>query len=207
MSSMRRSPTLLLGLALLTGLPAFAQGKPTIVYKPKLTGTEVDRPVATRLSVASQGSGYAIRLDFDRDPWGEGCRERCARLSFLLDTDNAPSTGHAGSSARAAENGADLVVTVEGVREYGGPSADAVLKVTYRLLPDGSRSLEEGQVIGEYDHRNDKDQVQVKGASVFLFVDPTESNLPTGRKVRVIYNPPGRPPGSKPLVGIVRGLL
>src|SRR3990167_7923748 len=70
---------------------AFAE-KPTISYKAPPSGDD-DRPVMTTIVVSPQGTDYAFKLEFNKPPWGEDCKTRCANATLFLDTDNNKSTG------------------------------------------------------------------------------------------------------------------
>jgi hypothetical protein len=73
-------------------LAAAAMEKPCITYKAP-AGEEDDRPVATAITVGPQGSDYAFKVDFNKEPWGEACKTRCANATIFLDTDNDKRTG------------------------------------------------------------------------------------------------------------------
>src|SRR3954468_4408926 len=111
-------------LLLLLAFPLSALGgeKPCIAYKVPPNADEDDRPVATAITVGPQGSDYAFKLDFNKEPWGEGCKTRCANATVFLDTDNNKATGlklpQKDDGKDAPETGADLAVTVQGLREY-----------------------------------------------------------------------------------------
>jgi hypothetical protein len=191
--------TVLLALALCSA--AQAADKPTIVFKPVATGEE-ERPVATEIVVGTQGSDYALRVDFDKSPWGDQCKNRCANATIFLDTDNAKGTGLQ-LDKNAAETGADMAVTIQGIREYKESSADVLLKVKVKQFGDNIKSLDEGETLSELDHRRDPERLYVDGSTVYVLIDATSGTLPSASKMRVIYHPPE----SKPLTGMSKGLL
>src|SRR5262245_49373126 len=110
----------LLLLALLP-LTARATEKPCITYQAPPAG-EDDRPVATSITVGPQGSDFAFKIDFNKDPWGETCKNRCANATLFIDTDNDKKTGlklpAKDDGKDAPETGADLAVVIQGTREY-----------------------------------------------------------------------------------------
>jgi hypothetical protein len=191
----------LLLVAALAPFSAFAD-KPTIKYKPPASHDEDDRPVATLITAGVQGSDYALRIEFDRAPWGEECKNRCANTTLFLDTDDSPTTGlQLGKGA--PETGADLVVNVQGTRDYRDDSAAVVLKVKVKQLPDGATSADSGEALADLDNRRDADRLTSEANTVYALIDGTSTSLPSGKTVRVIYHPPG----SKALVGRAKGML
>jgi hypothetical protein len=123
-------------------------------------------------------------------PWGEACKSRCANAPLLLDADSSASTGLQLTQG-APENGADLAVIVQGVREWKEQGADTFPRVKVRQLADGARTVEDGALLVEMDHRQDPERVQADGETVLLRVDTTSAPLPSGRKARVVYHPAG----------------
>ncbi len=182
-------------------MAALGREKPTLTYRPPAGDDE--RPVATEIVVGPQGSDFAFRVEFDRVPWGEECKNRCANATVFVDTDSNKATGLQLNDKTAAETGADLAVTIQGVREFKDVSADVLLRVRVRVLSDANASADEGEMVGELDHRRDPDRVHVDGKTVYVLVDATTGSLPTGPKMRVIYHPPG----AKALVGTIKGQL
>ncbi|MBI3185206.1 MAG: hypothetical protein HYZ28_23970 [Myxococcales bacterium] len=195
----RRLALLVAGLA---AAQAVGKDKPTVAYRPLATDEE-DRPVATAIFAGTQGSNYALRVDFDKTPWGEDCKSRCANATVLLDTDGSRSTGLQLAQKGAPETGADLAVTIQGARDYREGSADVRLRVKVRQLGDDARTVEDGSTLQELDHRNDAERLVVEGKSVFVLVDATSGTLPSGPAMRVVYHPPG----AKPVVGSTKGML
>ena len=188
---------------LLLPMAAWAADKPVIKYTPAATGDEAEeRPVATRISVDPLGSDFAVRVVFDRTPWGPDCKSRCAAMTLFLDTDDNPSTG-LNLGKDAAETGADLAVVIQGVREFKEQSAEPGLKVKVRLLPSGTTSIEGGDWLSEMDLHHDAERVQSDGTSVYALVDTTDPTIPSGKTIRVIYHPPGE----KALTGKAKGMF
>lgn len=178
-----------------------ARGEPVLRYRPPANAPE-DRPVATEITAAPAGSGYAVRLRFNRPPWGEACKNRCANATLFLDTDGDKLTGLQLGKNQAA-TGADLSVTVKGVREYRERSAEHLLRARVRLLTNAATSLEGGSVLAEMDPQRDPDRLQTEGSNVYVFVEATDIRIPSGRRMRIIYHPPG----DKPVQLTTRGIL
>lgn len=192
-----RTPLLALALSLLA-MSALAKDRATLRYKP---GMDEERPVVVEAVVGPQGSDYALRLSFQKPPFGQECGNRCANATVLIDTDASALSGMKLSS-KAAENGADLALIVQGARELTGSGAEHYLRVKVRRLTESARSVDDGELITDLDQRRDPDRIHIEGNTVYLLVDPG-NELPSGRKVRVIYHPPG----GKALQGTVPGLL
>jgi hypothetical protein len=188
--------------ALFAASSAAAREKPAITYKPSASGPE-ERPVATEVVVGPQGSDYAFRVEFDKLPWGDDCKTRCANATLFLDTDNNKSTGLQLAEKGAAETGADLAVTIQGAREYKEGSADVLLRVRVRQFSDSTTSVDDGETMSELDHRRDPERLHVDGTTVYVLIDATNGTLPSGAKMRVIYHPPD----TKALVGNAKGLF
>ncbi|MFL5355321.1 hypothetical protein [Archangium sp.] len=192
-----RTPLLSLALSLLA-TSALAKDRPTLHYKP---GMDEERPVVVEAVVGPQGSDYALRLRFQKPPFGQECGNRCANATVLLDTDASALSGLK-LPGKAAENGADLVLIIQGARDINDSSADHYLRVKVRRLTDSTRTVDEGELVTDLDHRRDSDRIHIEGNTVYLLID-AGNDLPSGRKVRVIYHPPG----AKALQGTVPGLL
>ncbi|MFZ5471078.1 MAG: hypothetical protein ACOZIN_16750 [Myxococcota bacterium] len=168
---------------------ALAKDKALLTFQPA-DDDPADRPLARQIDVAPQGSDYALRVQFDKLPWGGQCGNRCANATIFLDTDNSKSTGLQLSDKAAAENGADLAVTLQGVRELFSGASGSLLRVRVRQLGDDVTRVDDGQTMAELDHRHDPERVYMEGTTVFVRVDATSGVLPTGKKMRVIYHPP-----------------
>lgn len=188
---------------LLLVVPAVGLGaeKPCITYAAPASSPE-DRPVATAITVGPQGSDYAFRIDFNKPPWGDECKNRCANSTIFLDTDNNRSTGLQLADKKAPQTGADLAITIMGTREYKEASAESNLLVKVKQFPEDATRVDQGRVLVEMDQRQDEERVQAQGESVWVLVDANIGDLPAGPKLRVIY----QPPDSKPLVGMAKGL-
>jgi hypothetical protein len=166
--------------------------KPTLSYQPP-EGDENERPLLTSARVEPQGSDYALQLDFNREPWGELCKSRCANVTLFFDTDNNSKTGLKLNDPKAAETGADLSVTVQGLREYRDNVGRSTLKVRVTQFNEQSTSLESGLVISEMSQAEDAQRVLVQGNSVFVLVDTNMGSAPQAKKMRVVYHPPSSP--------------
>jgi hypothetical protein len=188
----------LLAAALLWAPLALA--KPTLVYKPP-PGDDEDKPVATEVTVTLQGTDIALKAVFNREPFGDACKNRCANASFFLDTDNNTGTGLQ-AGPKAAATGADLVITVQGAREYKETGSDPFLKVKVRALDASARTVEAGTTIVEMDNRREAERVQVEENTLYFLFDSTLADLPTAKEMRVIYQPPGR----SAVKGVAKGM-
>ncbi|MCU0700288.1 MAG: hypothetical protein MUC96_27585 [Myxococcaceae bacterium] len=186
--------------ALVASSVVYAQ-KPAITYKPPPAG-EDDRPLITEIVVGTQGTDYALKIEFNKEPWGDGCGTRCANATVFLDTDNNKNTGLKLKDARALENGADVALTIQGLRVYQAASSRSALKVKVRQFSEDSTELDSGRQLAELDPVQDSERVLAQGTSVYLLVDANIGDLPAGPKLRVVYHPPD----SKALVGMGVGL-
>jgi hypothetical protein len=185
----------------LLGAAASAAEKPCITYTaPASTGD--DRPVAVAITVGPQGSDYAFKIDFNRAPWGDECKTRCANATVFLDTDNNKNTGLQLSDKKAPQTGADLAVTIQGTRDYKENSAESNLRIKVKQYPEDATRIDQGRVLVEMDQKHDEERVQAQAESVYVLIDANIGDLPAGPKLRVIY----QPPDSKPLVGMAKGL-
>lgn len=152
--------------------------------------SDEQRPVVVEATVAPKGSDYSLRLRFSQVPWGEECKTRCANATLLLDTDGNTNTGLKLSKGDP-ETGADLAVIVQGVREWKEKGADTFLRVKVRQLANDARTVEDGDMLVEMDHRQDPERVQADDKTIFILVDATSPTLPSSPKARVIYHPAG----------------
>ncbi|HYO72031.1 MAG TPA: hypothetical protein VEU33_38745 [Archangium sp.] len=192
-----KRPLLPLVLTLLA-TSAMAKDRATFRHTPS---ADEERPVVVDATVGPQGGDFALRLRFQKPPFGPECGTRCANATVLLDTDANPRSGLK-LSDEAPENGADLAIIVQGTRDMSGASSDNYLRVKVRQFADGARTVEEGELIAELDHRRDADRVHIEDSTVFLLIDAS-NNVPSGRKVRVVYHPPG----GKALQATIPGML
>src|SRR5437868_3915307 len=137
-----RVKRLLLPLActLLASTSWAAPPRSTFSYKaPK---DENQRPVIIDATIGPQGSDFAMRLRFDKVPWGDACKNRCANVTLFLDTDDNTSTGL--QLGKQPETGADMAVIIQGVREYKGISSTALLRIKVRELTAEDKSVDDG---------------------------------------------------------------
>lgn len=148
------------------------------------------RPIIVEATVAPKGGDFSLRLRFNQVPWGEECKTRCANATLLLDTDGNATTGLK-LAKKAPETGADLAVIIQGVREWKEDGADTFLRVKVRQLANGARTVDDGDLLMEMNHRQDPERVQADDKTVFLLVDATSPTLPSGPRARVIYHPAG----------------
>lgn len=190
---------LILASSLLATL-AFAE-KPTISYKAP-PSTEDDRPVLTSIVVSAQATDYAFKLEFNKLPWGDECKSRCANATLFLDTDNNKATGLKLADQKAPETGADIAVTIQGTKALKNGTPTSVLKVKVLQYSEDATSVEEGKTLIELDPITDSERVLSSDTSVYLLIDANMGNQPAGKQLRVIYHPPD----SKPLVGMAKGL-
>nr|WP_255652909.1 hypothetical protein [Corallococcus sp. AS-1-12] len=200
--SVKRLPTLLV-CSLLASATASAAGRSasTFRYKPS---ADDERPVIVDATIGPQGSDFAMRLKFNKDPFGEECKQRCANVTLFLDTDSSVQSGLHLPATKAPENGADLAVVIQGVREYKRQDAppEVALRVKIRQLGSDATSADAGELLADLNNRQDPERIQTDGTTVYLLVDATSALLPSARKVRVIYHPPG----SKALTATINGM-
>lgn len=182
-------------------LPLSAFAKSTLSFKAPADEPD-ERPVATDVTVAPQGSDLAFKLVFNKMPWGDECKNRCANVTLFIDTDNNAATGLQ-LGAKSPETGADLSVNVQGVREYKDKSADVLLRAKVRTFGSDATGVDQGEVLTELDNRRDSDRVQSEDTTVYVLVDATAATLPTGKQMRVIYHPPGQ----TPIKGMADGMM
>ncbi|WPB80419.1 hypothetical protein KYC5002_14900 [Archangium violaceum] len=192
-----KRPLLPLALTLLA-TSAMAKDRATFRHTPS---ADEERPVVVDATVGPQGGDFALRLRFQKPPFGQECGSRCANATVLIDTDSNPRSGLK-LSDKAPENGADLAIIVQGTRDMSGASSDHYLRVKVRQLADGARTVDEGELIAELDHRRDSDRVHIEDSTVFLLIDAS-NNVPSGRKARIVYHPPG----GKALQATIPGML
>lgn len=190
---------LLLASCLVAGIAAAE--KPTISYKAPNAG-EDERPVLTSIVVSPQGTDYAFKLEFNKAPWGDDCRSRCANATLFLDTDNNKTTGLKLADPKAAEAGADVAITIQGTKMLKEGATQAVLRVKVMQYAEDATSVEDGHTLAELDPTNDSERVLASDTSVYLLIDANMGNQPAGKQLRLVYHPPD----SKPLVGITKGL-
>ncbi len=179
---------------------AFAD-KPTIAYKAPPSGDD-DRPVMTSIVISPQGTDYAFKLEFNKAPWGEECKTRCANATLFLDTDNNKTTGLKLADLKAAETGTDITVTIQGAKALKDGVPTAMLRVKVMQYSEDATSVEEGHTLVEMDPINDSERVLAADTSVYLLIDANMGEQPAGKQLRVVYHPPE----SKPLVGMAKGL-
>ena len=190
--------------ALLLPAAATARPRPAMLTHTPSPELAAERPMPTAIRVSPQGANYALEVTFTRAPWGEECKNRCANATLYLDTDLDRRTGlQLGKDA--AETGADLAITFQGIREYKEVSASFRLRVKVRGLSGDSDNSDRGTALSELDHRRDADRLQTDGNTVFALVEATDSSLPTGKKMRIVYHPPGEPALSVEVPGILTG--
>ncbi|MDP1823014.1 MAG: hypothetical protein Q8L48_07225 [Archangium sp.] len=193
------SSRLILASSLLATL-ALAE-KPTISYKAPPSGDD-DRPVMTSIVVSAQGTDYAFKLEFNKPPWGEDCKTRCANATLFLDTDNNKTTGLKLADPKAAETGTDIAVTIQGAKALKEGVSTSVLRVKVMQYSEDATSVEEGRTLIELDPINDSERVLASDTSVYLLIDANMGDQPAGKQLRIVYHPPE----SKPLVGTAKGL-
>lgn len=156
----------------------------------------------TSILVSPQGTDYAFKLEFNKPPWGEDCKTRCANATLFLDTDNNKSTGLKLSDPRAPETGTDIAVTIQGSKALKDGVPTSMLRVKVMQYAEDATSVEEGHTLAELDPVNDSERVLASDTSVYLLIDANMGEQPAGKQLRLIYHPPE----SKPLVGMAKGL-
>jgi hypothetical protein len=197
---MRPLPLLVCTL-LAAGTSLAAKEKPTFRYTAPPDG---ERPVIVDATIGPQGSDFAMRLRFDKEPWGELCKNRCANATLFLDTDGNTTTGLQ-LGKKVPETGADLAVIVQGAREYKGTSSDTFLRVKVRQFTSASKNVDDTEALADLNHRQDPERVQLDENTVYLLIDATAPTLPSARKVRVVYHPVGGKAVQATIAGILSG--
>ncbi|MCP3097656.1 hypothetical protein LZ198_02060 [Myxococcus sp. K15C18031901] len=195
----------LLVCTLLAGSSALAKPKERSTFR-YTAPADGERPVIVDAVIGPQGSDFAMRLRFDKEPWGEACKNRCANTTLLIDTDNSKQTGLK-LAAGAPGNGADLAIIIQGMRDHAqeGGSAQTWLRVKVRLLGNEASSVDDGELLAELSHRQDTDRIQSDDKTVYLLIDATSASLPSARKARVVYQPPGGKPIQVAISGMIGG--
>ncbi|WP_239576426.1 hypothetical protein [Archangium primigenium] len=191
---------LLFALALLLCVPGAEAAKDRSTFRFTPTQGE-ERPVVVEAMVGPQGSDIALKLRFNKAPFGPECGMRCANATLLFDSDSNTQSG-VKLAGQQPENGADLAIIVQGTRDLAGAASASYLRVKVRRLSGESQNLDDGDLLAELDHRVDTERVHVEGNTVFLLID-AGGNLPSGRKARVIYHPVG----AKAIQAQIPGLL
>jgi hypothetical protein len=179
---------------------AFAGDKPCITFKAP-PSTEDDRPVIVAVTMAPQGTDYGFKIDFNKAPWGDECRNRCANATVFLDTDDDRQTGLKLEDPQAQQTGADLAIVIQGLRDYRAESSLPTLKVKVRQFNEQSTSSLDGSELLDLEVRRDAERFTAKENSILLLVDTNVGSITWGRRVRAIYIPPE----SKALVGYGAG--
>jgi len=190
---------LTLACTLIATTSAAAPPRSTFRYNPPKE--EDQRPLIVDATIGPQGSDFAMRLRFDKEPWGDSCKTRCANATLFLDTDHNATTGL--QLGKQPETGADMVVIIQGAREYKGASSVAVLRVKVRQLTAESKSIDDGDALADLNNHQDPERVQIDENTLYLLVDATGPTLPSARKIRVVYHPPT----AKPLQATIAGML
>jgi hypothetical protein len=194
------SSRLILACCLLATSAAFAE-KPTISYKAPPSGDD-DRPVLTSIVVSPQGTDYAFKLEFNKLPFGDECKTRCANATLFLDTDNNKTTGLKLADAKAPETGTDIAITIQGAKALKEGVSTPVLRVKVMQYSEDATSVEEGKTLVELDPITDSERVLASDTSVYLLIDANMGEQPAGKQLRIVYHPPE----SKPLIGMAKGL-
>lgn len=197
---MKRS---LLSLACTLLATTSAAAPPRSTFRYTAPKDEHQRPLIVDATIGPQGSDFAMRLRFDKEPWGDACKNRCANATLFLDTDHSTSTGL--QLGKQAETGADLAVIIQGIREYKGTSSTAALRVKVRQLTAEDRSIEDGDALADLIHYQDPERIQLEEDTVYLLIDATAPTLPSARKVRVIYHPPTAKAVQATIAGMLSG--
>lgn len=186
---MKAPITALTALSMLFAPVALAAAKPVITYN---APDDEERPLVSSVIAGPEGSDYAFEITFDKLPWGDTCRPRCANATLFVDLDDDKATGlQLGKEAK--ETGADIAVTVQGAAEYLEMGVRNYLRVRVRQLSTKSVDAGDGDVMIELDHRKDGERLQADGDTVWVLVNMVQLDVPSGRKSRVIYHPPGVP--------------
>jgi hypothetical protein len=194
-------PLLTLACTLLAVSSFAAPPKATFKFTPP---PDNERPVIVDATIGPQGSDFAMRLRFDKEPWGELCKNRCANATLFLDTDSNTTTGLQ-LGKKIPETGADLAVIVQGARDYKGTSSDSFLRVKVRQFTSASKNVDDTEALADLNHRQDPERVQIEENTIYLLIDATAPTLPSARKVRVVYHPTGGQAVQATIPGMLSG--
>jgi hypothetical protein len=173
-------------LGLMLGGAGLAAEKPQLRYIPR---ADEERPILTSVTIGPQEGRLALKVTFDKPPSDEECKQRCANSSLYLDLDDNPASGL--QLGKAAETGADIVLTIQGIREYHEVSGESRLRVKVRQFTDTAKHVEEGATFADLDVHRDVDHLIVKGDTVYILIDIVQVDVPAGKKMRLIFHPPG----------------
>jgi hypothetical protein len=189
--------------ALVASPSAIAAEPPIIVYKPTAEITDT-RPYITQITAGAQRTDLAFIIDFNKEPYGEGCGHHCANATVFVDTDDNPNTGLRVPTPSAPESGADLVFTIQGFKEPRRAQVEGRYLMRVRLVHYAAEatSVDHGTTVGELTPVTDPERVRGDGRAVFLLLDGNMPSLSVGPKMRVIYHPMD----SDALVGQAKGI-
>ena len=179
---------MLLSIALLL---AAVEPKATASVKFKLTGVEDERPLIKEVSVNNEALDVAFHVTFDRAPSGAACENRCANATLFVDTDFDKATGLKLSDPKALENGADVALVFQGRKSSGEGGEAPEFLIRVKKLANEAGGLDDSEVLHEFNVFRDKQRVHVREANVVVMVDTSEKKFPLGRRMRLVYHPPG----------------
>lgn len=182
-------------LALVLVLAA-APEKKTISWSPPAT-TDDDRPLIVSVVAGPQDTDYALKIELDKPPFGDGCGNHCVNATLFLDTDNSKGTGLKLKDAKAPESGVDLAITLQ-----AGRGLEADLKVLVKQFNEEATGVDQTVELGALELKHDAARLRVEGNTVFVLIDANLGNQPVGAKMRVVYHPPDH----AALVGVTAGL-
>lgn len=189
---------MLLSIALLL---AAVEPKATASVKFKLAGVEAERPLIKEVSVNNEALDVAFHVTFDRAPSGAACENRCANATLFVDTDHDKSTGLKLSDTKALENGADVALVFQGRKSSGEEGETAEFLIRIKKLANEAGGHDDPALLHEFDMLRDKQRMHVRDANVVVMLDTSENHFPLGRRMRLIYHPPG----STAVEGVVTG--
>jgi hypothetical protein len=189
-----------LTIGLLSSSLAAAQSVGTLTYKPP-ADDDNERPLVRVASLRPQANDFALSLEFDKAPWGEACKKRCANATLLIDTDADAATGLQAGQGKP-QTGADLAIVVQGLTDYGEESGGSYVKVKIRQLADDDATIDAGDMVAELDHRRDRERLDVEGKEIRILIDASSTTLPAAKSCRLLY----LAPLAKPVVARCRGM-
>lgn len=183
---------------------AMAQRGPsgTLTYKPHKLATD-GRPTATKIHLGTKGTDFVLTLEYDKAPYGADCKNRCARSTFLIDTDNDLDTGLQQGRGRAV-SGADLLVLLEGFEGVADGKPAPFVKVTIKRFSEGDRLLDEADLVTTLDERASPQRLKLDGTKVTVTLDASSEAVPVGKASRIVYLAPGVSPLTAQAVGLTR---
>lgn len=146
-----------------------------------------ERPEPSELRLSTDGSDLILDVRFNRPAWGKACEPKCTKAMIFIDTDDNAESGLRGDGK---DNGADLVVQLEGLTEGEGSTAESYVRLR-GWRTEGIGRPTSGPLLMELDSRH-SGRVRLRDGAVRLRLDATVGP-PLGASVRVAFQTTGGP--------------